>query len=344
MEAAAIETPTVDTLDQQLEELFGTSSDAPTSGKPDGKAATGAPASPAASPATPAATDGKEGQPTTEDPLEKALNDIKEDETPKEEPKPQLTGDQEAVLQAIPTPEVASRLMGVVQNYQNFTKTFESGNYGDVEQMFEKWNPTAFEGFLEYIYQKHMVEGDWANRFIAEAEGRGTEHKGMKAIQNELADLKKQLQAEKDQQQKGNTKAQQDAENRRVGQAYENYLTGLFDKIEFNKSDRKWVMSEINGKVAADPKMMQAVRAGNMSALNGVFKSAVREYVNRDKQVAADTNDKIKQQEKHKQPVGGGAGAPTGDALPDDVKQVAKGQEGNWLDQQLAKLLGGRKK
>ena len=343
-------TSTEQTLDQQLETLFGTSSDAPAPGKSDGKdkAATDKPGSPAPSPADSAAKDGKEGQPATgEDPLEKALNDIKDDEQPKEEEKqPQLTGDQQAVLQAIPTPEVAQRLFGVVQNYQNFTQAFENGDFENVEAMFNNWNSAIFENFLEYIYDKHMVNGDWTERFIAEAEGRGGERKGIKALEAKIAKLEKKQQDERDQQQQGNTKAQQEAENKRVAQAYENYVTGLFDKIEFNKSDRKWVMQDMNSRVGGDPKLMQAVRAGNLSALNTVFKSAVREYVNSDKQVAAETDKKVADQSKHKAPISGGACSQVTDALPEDVKQVKKGQEENWMMQQLGNLFSkvGKKK
>ncbi len=105
-------------------------------------------------------------------------------------------------------------------------------------------------------------------------------------------------------------------------------------------------MQDLNTRVGSDPKVMAAVRSGNLSALNSMFKSAVREYANRDKEVTGETDKKILEQNKHKAPVSGGAGPQVTDALPEDVKQVKKGQEENWMMQQLNGLFAkvGKKK
>lgn len=326
---ATLETPTEQSLDQQLQELFGEPAEKPSAAPdPATKPESGKPGSEASQDP---ATD------TQEDPLEKALEDIKEDEAGEEEQTPQLTEDQQSILNAIPNVETAQRLYGVAQDYSNFTRAFESGQFDSVDQMFEAWNPGAYEAFLEHIYQKHMVKGDWTERFIAEAEGRGQDRKGFKSLENKIAQLEGKL-AEKD---RGSEQQRQQAENMRVADAYEKYVTGLFDQINFNKSDRKWVMSDLNMRVGADPKVMQAVRSGNLSALHGIFKAAVREYANRDKEVTEQKDTKIAQQQQKKAPVSGGVGSHTENQLPDDIKQVPKGQEDNWMMQQLGAL--GRK-
>lgn len=328
-ETATVTEPTPQTLDQQLDELFkGPGPKEPVAPGGSDKADAGKPG-PDALP-----DPDKTKEAPTEDPIEKALADIKDEEPKKEDAAPKLTDEQQAVLRAIPTPQEARNLFQVVENYQNFVTTFESGDFENVETMFQNWNPTAYENFIEHIYQQYMVNGDWAERFIAEAEGRGSDRKQYKELQKQIKDLE----AKQKQKEAGEAQRTQAAENARIAQAYENYVNGLFDTINFSKADRKWVFSDLNARVGADPKVMQAVRSGNLSAINSAFKAAVREYVNRDKQVNEEKDKKIVEQSQKKPLVAGGVGTPGEGELPSDVKQVPKGQEDNWMMQELGKL------
>jgi hypothetical protein len=314
---------TEQSLDQQLDALFkDPGATAPGAPGGDTKADTGA------KPDQKASSD-----PAAPDPFEKALEDIKEEEPPKEEVAPKLSDDQSAVIKAIPTAEMASNLFEIANNYQNFTSAFESGNFKAVDKMLQDWNPDAYETFLENIYQKHMVSGDWAERFIAEAEGRGQDRKGQKSLEAKISKLEARIAAKES----GSAAERQHAANMTIANNYENYVNGLFDQLNFNKGDRKYVFAELNQRVGADPSIMQAVRGGRMSAINGIFKAVAREYVNRDKEVSTEKDVKIAIQDKKKAPIGGSGNLESGQ-LPDDVKQVPKGQEDTWMMQQLGKL------
>ncbi len=314
---------TVDTLDAQLEALLNP--DAPASA--DGKDTTSKPATKPGEVASPPPAA------TTEDLLEEALKGIDE-EKPEDEPaKPALSDEQAAIIAAVPSAEIATQLYAVAENYNNFTSAFESGNYDAVQAMFENWNPSAFEGFLDHIYAKRVASGEWVDRFIAEQEGKGKEHQGMKAIQKEIASLKAQL----NQKEQGNQSQQAEQAQKQSYEAYTKHINGLFDQINFSAADRKWVTADLNERVRSDPKVLAELKSGKTTAANKLFKDAVREYVNRDKVTAATTEKKIEAQSQKKLPIGGG-GASQESPLSDDIRQVPKGQEDSWMDQQLSKL------
>lgn len=315
------------TLDQQLEAIL--SSDAPASAS--GKGTTPKPdTKPPVATSPPAADQTPAGE---ADPLEEALKAI-EDEKPEEKQVPAISDEQQQILRAIPDAATAANLYGVVQNYSNFTNAFESGEYAKVQGMFEAWNPAAFDGFLEHIYAEKVASGEWVDRFIAEQEGTGKQHQGMKTLERKIQNLESQL----NQRTQGTQQAQKQTQEQQSFAAYNTHVNALFDQIKFSAADRRWVANDLNARIVSDPKVLAAIKNGNVAAVNSVFKTAVREYVNRDKQVSEENGVKIADQSRKKMPLGGGAGAQEAGELPDDIRQVKKGQEDSWLDQQLGKL------
>ncbi len=314
-------------LDAQLESLFNPGAAAPESGKKD------APGKQPAAVSSPQQAEVPAGDGEA-DPLEDALKEIEEDK-PEEKPVvPEMTNDQKAILAAIPNAEVATQLYSTVQNYNNFTGAFESRDFEKVNGMFETWDKDAYDAFKDYIYDKHVASGEWVDRFIAEQEGRGGQHKTTKAMEKKIADL----QAKVDNIGKPPpVNVQAEAEKKAFGE-YTAHIESLFEKINFSAADRRWVVADLNNRVAADAKVLAALKAGNPNAANALFKQAVRDYANRDKEVSTDKNDKIKLQTNKKLIVGGGGNQQGTDELPDDVKYVPKGKEDSWMDQQLAKL------
>lgn len=326
------------TLEQQLETLLGSGAPAPASGtgatpKPD--KAQSPVASPATVPTTPAL--GPDGKPVAApvaeaDPLLAALDGIKEDTPVADKATPQLSDEQQQILRVIPTAEAAANLHQVAENYANFSTAFEQGRFEEVEGMFKAWNPQAYETFLENLYTKHVASGEWVDRFIAESESGGTTHKSIRSLEQRLAAMQNQLNAERQQTESQRTNQTQ----QQAFTAYNQHVNNLLEQIKFSEADRPWVVSALNARVAGDPNILNAIRSGNVSAVNSLFKKTIREYATRDKQVSGDTAAKIATQSQKQAPIGGGTTNET--VLPDDVKQVPKGQEDNWLDQQLGKL------
>lgn len=199
--------------------------------------------------------------------------------------------------------------------------------------MFEAWNKDAFEGFLEHIYTQKVNSGEWVDRFIAEQEGTGQTHQGMKTLERKIAQLQSQI----EQRNQGNQQAQAQQAQQQAFTEYNKHIHSLFDQIKFAEADRRWIVADLNAKVASDPKIITAIKGGNVNAVNGLFKAAIREYATRDKQTAQKTAEKIDLQSQKKPPISGGAVSQEG-ALPDDIRQVPKGQEDNWMEQQFSKL------
>lgn len=336
------------TMEQELEALFNPTSAAPAA-EP-GKGATPEPGKGKEGAASLPPSEKKEGDPEPEakteedDPLLKALDEI-EDGEPKDgekkpdEGKPALSDEQQQILRVIPDAQTAAGLYNVATNYSNFTGALEAGDYDGVLGMLQAWNPSTVDGLLEHIYTKYAATGEWVDRFIAEQEGKGTEHKGMKNLEKQVAELRSKL----EQKQVVNTEAQQQDRVQKAFVAYNDHIHSLFEKVNFNKADRKWVVADLNARVAADPKILTAIKSGDVTAVNKIFKAACKEYLTRDKQVAEETGEKVQVQSQKKLPIGGAAVTETAGQLPDDVRQVPKGQEDSWLDQQLGKLFGRKK-
>lgn len=316
------------TTDEQLEALLSTSKPA-------------APAVVASKPGDPppevVASPSKEGE---ENPLLKALDEISdgEEETPAPEGKGALTADQQEILKVIPDIQTASNLYGVVENYNNFTQALQAGKFDDVEEMLSSWDKNVIDGWLEHIYEKKVASGEWVDRFIAEKEGRGPENKGLTKLQNEMKELREQLAEKKN----VNTKAEQEQATNQAFVNYNKYINSLFDQMDFSKADRRWVAVDLNSQVAANPKVVAALKAGNLSAVNKLFKTACRDYIERDKVVVAEKDAKIEVQSKKKLPLGGGGGEAEG-ALSDDIREVPKDKVEVWVDRQLGKLFSKKK-
>ncbi len=236
----------------------------------------------------------------------------------------------------MPDAATAENLRQTAENHKNFSNAFEQGRFEDVEAMFKAWNPAAYDTFLENLYVKHVASGEWVDRFVAENDPKGPgpqTNKALRTLEKRLSEVQKQL-ADKE---SGQQKETAESAQKKAFVAYSSHVSGLLDQIKFSEADRPWVVSTLNSRVAADQTLMKAIRAGDVNAVNKLFKTTVREYVTRDKALSDSKAAKVELQDKKVLPVGGAAATNDG-ALPDDIKQVPKGQEDTWLDQQLGKL------
>lgn len=342
------------TMEQELEQMFsGTETPAPagesgkgTQPKPGEKKAAVASPPPSEDPDGSDASDaGDESE--ADDPLKKKLDEIEEESEgdDKDDKAPKLSDEQQQILRAIPDAQTAANLYQVADNYKNFTGALETGKFEEVEGMLNAWNPQVREGWLEHVYQKYVATGEWVDRFCEENDPKTKDNPVFKTVRT----LQKEIQELKSGQQQRQQNNQQEQQTQRVQQAfkaYNDHITGLFDQLDFNKADRKWVMADLNAKIAADPKVLESIRGGNVKAANKLFKAACREYIDRDKEVVTGKEKKLGEQGKHKPPLasGGGGAQQVEGELPDDVRQVPKDQEENWMRQQLGKLFGGKKK
>ncbi len=336
------ETPTLDqTMDADLEALLGPSDKSK-------------PAAPAAAASKSGETSEKVASPSSEetgdeDPLLKALESLDEEDGEKkeaseegdEEAKPNLSSDQQAVLEAIPDIETATNLYSVVRNYNTFTTALAEGKFEDVESMLGDWNPDVIEKWTEYIYKKHGES--FVDRFINENDPNAPkENKDIVALRKTVTALQEAISEKK----KTNVQQTEAEKQQSSFQAYNKTVDAWFDKIEFSKNDRRWVTADLNQRIAADPKVLAAIKGGDPKAAKALFKTACKDYINRDKEVSEDTTKKITVQSKKKLPMGGGASEVVGE-VPDDIRAVKKGEEDKWLDKALTgflgKVLGGKK-
>ncbi len=329
--AAVVATPaapaaTEPTLEQQLEALSET---------PVAPGVTPTPAATAAPAVVPSTATGAVSPSLGEESPLTALDKITEDTIP-EVKTPALTPEQEQIFRAIPTAAEAQRVAGLADSYTNFTGAFERGDFPAVEQMFQAWKPEVYSQFLDHIYNQKVASGEWVDRWIQEKEVPNPVRNLLTPLQREIAELK----ADRDNRKKGEMTAQQYNQQTKVAADYTRHIDGLFDQIKFSAADRRWVTADLNNRVMQDSRVRAALNSGNMPAVNGLFKQAVRDYVQRDQQVAAGQAATLAAQETKKAPL---QTAPVTDQmLPDDIKQVPKGQEESWMDQALAKLKGRR--
>lgn len=327
------------TLEQELESLFG---DPAPAGAPAGtKTEPGAQQPAATSP--PAVNLGEENKetppetPTEEDPLQKALDSIEDgEEKPKEgEPaKPQLTEEQSYVLQQIPNRDTAKALVETAQNFGNFAGAFQQGRFDDVMQMFEQWDKSAFENFMEHIYTKKVDSEEWVNRFIQEREGGKQNNTQVRNLQRQLDEVKNQL----NQRSQSETQSAQVQRDRQTFEAYQKHLDGLFTKIGATEEDRSWIEAKIKAALQSDSKTFARLKSGDVTAVNKIFKETSRAYYGHTRKTAAAVETKIEAQDKHKAPVGSAPTQAQHDALPDDINQVPADKRDTWMDQQLGKL------
>ena len=271
------------------------------------------------------------------DPLA-ALEAITEDTVPAEPAKPTLSADQERIMQLIPNAAAAERVAGLADSYTNFTGAFERGDFPAVEQMFQQWKPEVYSQFLDHIYNQKVASGEWVDRWIQEKEVPNPVRSLLSPLQKQVADLTAQLKGRAQQEQS----AQQYNAQTKVAADYVKHVDGLFDQIKFSAADRRWVTADLNNRIMNDAGVKARLNAGQMPAVNGLFKQAVRDYVQRDQQVTTAQAATLAAQATKVAPL---QTAPvTEQLLSDDIKQVPKGQSENWMDQQLAKLGAGRKR
>jgi hypothetical protein len=275
----------------------------------------------------------------------KALDELKVDEPPKDE-KPQLSEEQQIILQHIPDAQTAETLVTIANNHVNFENAFEGGEFDKVDQMFSHWNQQAYDAYLEHVYTKYVASGEWVERFVAEkdAEKNGSTYqvKAQTRLEREVQDLKRQLNTRQAQESQHASQLQE----QRTFQAYKDEIDRLFTKVGItDESDKKYIRAAINAEVAADKKLVGELKRGNLKGITPIFKSNANAYLKRDQAFTQSTQQKVKEQEKKKPPVSGGAGTVTSDnQLPEDVKKVPKGQEDNWLSQTLGTFFNSQKK
>lgn len=319
------------TFDQQLEALR------PKEVVPDAKAE--APTDVLITPALELGEKPAEAKPA-EETLEQKLEKITAETEPKPAEEPKLSPEQQQILQAVPNVQTAQQLTQVAANYQNFTGAFERGDFEGVESMIEGWNKNASDGLKEHFYQKYVASGEWVDRWIADKENPGS-----KAVTHEIKTLRQQLDELKSthaQRTQQETTQREQQENAAVSQRYQAHLTGLFDQIEFSAADRRWVMADINAKVAGNTAVRTAIQNGNTAAVNAIFKSAVKEYVTRDQQQAEKRETTIAMQDKHKPLVAGSAMVPTTGITDEQIQSAPKPQREalreRKMDDELAAL------
>jgi hypothetical protein len=333
--ADTVQTPTLEqTTAAELDALLGT----PGSAAPAAVVEDGSKPKPDAKSPPVASPEGSE-TPSEEDTLIAALEAIEEEKPVEVKPdeKPALSEEQKAVLDVIPTATEAVRLHNVEQNYNNFTGALANGQFDNVQKMIEQWNPDVWEGLLEHIYEQKVASGEWVDRFIAVADGKGPTKEFTK-LQKEVNELKNQLVSKKTGEEQ--TSAQQQLSDNL--KKYSTHVGELFDQLNFNKADRRWIVADLNLRIAADPKVLAAVRGGNAKAVNALFKATCKDYINRDKEVVEQTTEKIDAQSKKKLPLGGAAAVAEG-ALPEDFKNVPAKDAESVASRMLDKLLGKKK-
>lgn len=306
------------TLDQELEALK--------------TPAAAVPPVPDSAPETPSVVP-PSGEPAAEvNPLEEQLKAIP-DETPVETPK--LPEAQQKILDTFTTPEAAQQAQTEAGYFQELNSALVSGDYNRVDQMFA---PEAHEGYLNHIYEKYVKSGDWVDRWIAEKEGTAPVHSGIKQLQAQIS----ALQAERQREKQGQTSQQQSQRNAETNKAFSTHIESLFDKINFSAKDRRWVAADITNRIAQDKNAMEAYSNRSFGQLNRIFKTAVTEYVQRDKAIADKTEKTVAAQEAKKPLPQGSAITPTGPITDEQIKSAPKAQRAalyeRQMDEQLAAL------
>lgn len=318
---STVETPAAPepTIEQELAKVMETP---PSEGKdePKSEAATGTPES-ASAPEPPA--------PPSE--LEQKLAEIPDTPEVKEEPKPQLSETQQQILAAFPTPEAAKQVVVESGYFQELNGALQKGDFESVEQMFA---PEALEGLMEHIYQKHVVNGKWVDRWIQDKEGNPTVNNGLSRLEREIASLKAQL-AQKDQAASQETTKAQRAN---LQKSYHDHLNTVYEKINFSPEDRRWVTADITAAISADPKLLAQYHAGNMAGLNSIIKKTITDYAKRD-QVSTQQKQEVIQKQEQKKPLIQGQAASFTQSLPDDVSQVPGDKLDDWMNEKLAKVM-----
>jgi len=299
------------------------------------------PAKPAAEPPKDAPGD----KPAEDAPKEKTIDDLLgEIEEPKPADKPaevQLSPDQKQILDTFQNPQEAAQALSLANSYMNFTGTMAKGDFASTEKMLESWNPEVAEGLKEYYYDKYVRNGDFVDRWIAEKEGRGEENKDVRALKGEVNKLKTQLESRKAEE----TNQQQTAQFQQTVQGFVAHVDSLLAKVGADDTDKQIIWSMVNAKVSADQNLKSKIHSRDYKAVNTVFKEAAKTYFTKNK--VAVTTREVKQdaQAQHKPVVQAGTMQELSEqALPADIRQVPKGKEDAWLDQELGKLAKGRKK
>lgn len=311
------------TLEQELAKVMETPH-AEGNDEPKSVAATGAPET-ASSPEPPAT-------PEVPSELDQKLAEIPDaPEVKEDEAKPQLSETQQQILAAFPTPEAAKQVVVEAGYFQELNGALQKGDFDSVEQMFA---PEALEGFMEHIYQKQVVKGNWVERWIQDKEGNPTVNSGLSRLEREIESLKAKL-AEKDQ---TTSQEAQKAQRTQLQKAYHDHLASVYDRIGFSPEDRRWVTADITSAISADPKLLAQYHSGNMQSLNAIIKKTITDYAKRD-QVASQQKQEVLQKQQQKKPLVQGQAATFSQSLPDDVSQVPTDKLDDWMTEQLTKKM-----
>src|SRR5262245_3025995 len=168
-------------------------------------------------------------------------------------------------------PKVFGQLSDVARSYGAFTNAFATGDFQAVEEMFNDWNPEAFNAFLDHMYQQKMESGEWIDRWINDRQGGGRGDSRVQGLQRQIQHLQSQIQDRRTQ----DIGAAQD----QIVHGYVSQIDSLSKQVGLKEADRDKAHTEINAMVANNPQLRAAINSGNFKAVNRVFKDVVRKIV-----------------------------------------------------------------
>ena len=302
---------------------------------PEVQTAADATATPPETPTPVEATEPPAAEPT----LDEKLAKIEEPPATKVEA-PQLAPDQQKILQAIPDLQTAQQVVSHAESYRQLDSALSSGDFGKVEQMLA---PPALQAFHEHIYQQNIEK--WVERWLADKEGNPQVNQSVKNLERQIQDLRTQ----RDNEERQRLQYAHQQKVAEVGKQYDTHIKQLFDMIEFADADRRWVRAAIDKLVGEDRTALHAINNGQMSAINPLFKQAVKEYVQRDQTNAQTKAQKQELEAKHKPLIGGSAITPVNDEVTDEMIRSAPAAQRDALiekqyEQQLSALFSTKKK
>lgn len=298
-----------------------------------GTPAAGTPQAPATSPAPGVQTPASGSEET--DPRIKALEGIETEDEPKPEEKKEsaLSDEQALILKSVPNAETAATLYQIAEKYQSVVDVLQNGEFADFEGMLTNWNPQILNGLIEHIYQTRVLAtGELVDRFIAEKTGQGEQHNVLTQLKKEMNELKGTL---RQQGQQKTAQAAQTADQRSMA-AYIGHVEALVAQHAPEK-DREFILNTIHTRVAKNDSVRNAIKGGNLKVAGRVAKDVLTAFFNRDKETKDEGAAKVAVQLQKQPLLGGGGGSPDA-GIPEDVKDVPKGQEDAWLMQKLVGL------
>lgn len=319
------DTQTVEpSLEEQLTAVMKPKDAAPA--EPGSAATPSEPTSPA--PEAPSEEAEQPQEPSAEDELKKIA-----EETPAEPEtqKPALSEEQQKILAMIPNTQIAEQVQTLATGYHNFTSAFAKGEFDNVTEMLQSWNPQAWDLFEEHLYQKKVASGEWIDRWIQDKDGNATVNSGMKALHTEIANLKSTLA----QQQQRESQQRDEAHRAEIGRQYNAHVSALFDRIKTPEEDRPRIKRLLDVTVGTNKSVLARINAGDMKAVNKIFAEEVTAYNKRDQQIT-EKNEKTFAVQDKKKPLVSAATVTRATEITDEmIQQAPPEQRDELLDRQM---------